>query len=215
MMNLFLALLFMQSRADYLDFIYLTEPVVDWRMHDGSPAPDLHAICAEMKYNYIEEKTNLDRLQKELKAAVALPLDDAGVAKIEDIKKGIVQCTERLMFLAKPEWNSEVLDFNFVWNLWELGENPNKRLLKGTMKVLNDRYKGEFSPRVVNELSVGYQKDFYMDEPWDYFKYRTTGTFLEACQFLPTLEFELKIQIEHPPLQLVHDQLFFLKGAKP
>lgn len=206
-----------QVKADYFDYTLLLEPELLWKIDGTDSHPDLKSICSDMKYNYIEENRALKELKVELKKAIELPLDDQQALNIKSIKKAIQERASHLIHLARPEWNSEIVDFEVQWLLPKDFEPQIHRIR--SYEVLGVYYKGERSGQSMKKFSAQFKYHPLPNQiPYSYFEYSSKGTFLEICQFIPTLEFEIEALIEFReffPTILHGTQWFFLRGHAP
>ncbi len=205
-LSLLAVLFFHPVRADYLDHIFLLEPEITWAIDEGGPA-DLRAQCAQMKYNYLEETAKLSELKRQLHRAVQSPLTDSQIVTIELLKRQILEATRRLIHLAKAEWNSENISFRVRW--W-LPEQLDRQTVKiSSFKINASYFKGHLTEPPGLELInfelmwfpglTPYRGSLY------YLDFNGRGSFLEVCQHLQTLEFEVEAKVSW----------LFLLGTKP
>lgn len=205
--------------ADYLDYTFIEDPEISLISDDGV-YKDLKSICGEMKFNYLDESKRLRELKMQLDTAVLQPLTEDQLQLIENLKQGIHESSERIRFLSRPEWNTE--SFHYVIRWW-LGEDYARKMRKITgFEVTDAYYKGEFAGYQARNL---YRSSLFIDsrsvpkakKDWQHFDFSARGTFLEICQFAPTLELEVRatfVFVDLPGLRPL-SHMFYLKGRLP
>jgi len=207
------------AQADYLDYTFVDNPEFFVLLDDGNYI-DVRPVCAQMKYSYLQEMKSLKEMKAQMDLAVQQPLTSELLSYIDDLKKGIHERTERLIFLAKPEWNTESFYYVIRWWLGEEFSTANRKITSYEIKAAY--YKGEFAgslaPNLIrNSIEVPGYKVPKAKKNWRHFDFYSRGTYLELCQFAPTLEFEVQTGfyfVDLPGLrQLSH--MFFLKGRVP
>lgn len=190
-----LILVFLQpAQANYLDYVFNTEPEILVQRDDKRDI-SLNSVCAEMKYNYLEEMTKFHKLKAEIDRSVQQPVTDQQVAQIEVLKSHLQQATNHLIFLAKPEWNSEILTFALRW--WLPAEFNDDNVDLDSIEVRNLYYKSERAGYLAPRLRIddlGWPWGPSSSAPRRYYEFRSRGTYLELCQFASTLEFEVKLK---------------------
>jgi len=177
----FMLFLLQPVQAHYMDHTFLTEPKVVVVRDDRRDVP-VASVCGEMKYNYLQEMTKLRELKSQLNWAVQQPLTDSQTELVKKLKEQLQQATDRLIFLAKPEWNEEVLSFYLTWEFPQGSNYESKDLEKIEVQSLYYRGvpAGNLAPLLINsDRSLHYS---------------SRGTYLEICQFVSTLEIEVKAQ---------------------
>jgi hypothetical protein len=220
LLNLLTFLFMLPVRADYLDFTFLDNPEIKIVSNSG-PQALLKTVCDEMKYNYLEELKKFHEKKAQLDVAVGQPLTDTQLVLIKELKTEISQATKRLVFLSKPEWNSPVLKYVVRWWLPEDYLTTDRNVVRFTVTDLY--YKGEFagplSRQIFKRFETYYVRGAYFPQKRtrQILEYAATGTYLELCQFVATLEVE--VQVEYVFVDWVlpspGTHMFFLKGRAP
>lgn len=175
-------------QANYLDHTFLTEPKVVVR-RDNRHVP-LASVCAEMKYNYIQEMTLLRNIKAQLDWAAQQPITDQQAEMVKALKEQIQTSVDHLVFLAKPEWNEENLE---IYLSWEFPQES--RIYPQKIEVMSLYYKGEPAVNLAPLITISSGG----------LMYNSRGTLLEACQFIPTLEIEVRMQYKWFPRSLCPD----------
>lgn len=168
-------------QANYLDHVFLTEPEIVVKRDDGSNVP-VASVCTGMKYNYLQEMTRLRDLKAQLDWAVQQPLTDQQSELVKNLRLQLQQSANRLAFLARPEWNDELLSFYLRWQFPQGpgGGSKNLEKIEVTSLYYKDEPAGNLAPLLI-------KSDRFL-------QYESRGTYLEVCQFISTLEIEVNVQ---------------------
>lgn len=182
-------------------------------------SPALGAICRQMQSNHLEDLDALERTYQQLASST-----DAD--QISEFLGQIKEISSRIRFLARPEWNSESIPVEITWDIPNsfffdnseylalkqavrnapVGRAPELAKYLITMpgyvsekSLVKAEYLNSENQQIIKFLSL--KPDDYRDE---YSKDRSflirlkkNVTTLEACQFLTTMIFEVKINYSH------------------
>jgi hypothetical protein len=199
---------------DYSRYDYLSAPEIYTERMESRQPVDLKAVCSEMIYNYQEEKARIEKLKVELTQLAGLPLTDEVTAQIDRNKDEIHLALQHLLFLSRPEWNEEVLNVSLIWFL----NNYNfKDKRVRNPQILSSKFNGLTDGGVDRYFHLGAFPIFKVDPDWPpFFIFHKKTAFLEACQSLSSLEYEVVVQktcILYP--DNCGQAYFILKGKNP
>jgi len=223
-LNILGLLIFLPAKADYLDYKFFVNPEISVLRDDRQDIP-LQAVCADMKYNYLEESERLKSLKAQMDWAVQQPLTDDQVIQISKIKTALRETAARLIHLSNPDWSAEVMNYWVVWRLPDEYDSTEKNFVKA--EVSDIYYKGSFAGHLAPQIEL-YGVFPALSEPpripglppvkryVRYVKFFSRGTYFDLCQFIPTLQIEMKVNYYLMFFKgKLHEEMFFLKGRKP
>lgn len=181
--------------------------------------PGLHAVCRQMHGNHLQDLDTLESLYQE----VAQSTDADHISGLVDQIKEI---SSRIRFLARPDWNSENIPVEITWDIPNsfFFDNSEYLALKQAVRdapvgrapelakyfitmpghvseksLIKAEYLNSENQDIIKFFSL--KPDDYRDE---YSKDRSflirlkkNVTALEACQFLKTIMFEVKINYSY------------------
>lgn len=185
--------------------------------------PGLRNICRQMTSDHLNDIAELNQLYKELKLVIDQNYFADNSEKISSLVNQIKEYSGRIQYLSKPEWNTETIPIQLTWTVsndlffdnsdylklkgevqakWS-GRPPNlykyitynvdhvseKKLI--STKFLNST-KSDISEFLSLDGSSDYRSEYARDRSF-VIVYKKNVTALEACQFLKTLLFEVKI----------------------
>lgn len=197
-----------------VEFVWPPEPeqVIVLEGRNEISSPGLGDICRQMQSNHLEDLDVLERAYQRLTVST-----DAD--QISEILKQIKKISTRIRFLAKPEWNSENIPIVIRWDVPNSFFFDNSEYLKIKAAIRSGEWDnlGKFvlSPPgyvldkalikaeylnaenndIIKFLSLNpddYRSEYLSDRSF-LIKLKKNVTALEACQFLKTLTFEVKI----------------------
>jgi hypothetical protein len=199
--------------AQFEDYVFLSTPEFYWSTDGNEPRSDLPKICANISYNYFDELKKMKQLKEKLNDILNEPISDIQVIELENIKLKILEVNSRLKFLANPDWNKEVLNLKIQWVLPK-SINPEMTPIH-SYRILGANYLNQQDASVIDYFFFWfdygifvYHKDFY------YFHYTKKTTYLEACQFISSLTFQVEIQFEmkhFAPVSIPRSKKLFLE----
>jgi hypothetical protein len=213
MLQLILLFLNFSFAQDFSKFEFLTSPEIYTTKIRSQEQINISPICAEMKYNYAEEKAKLDALKLVLNKLTQMPLTDDVVSDIEKTKNEMHDCLGHLTFLSKPEWNTQVVDLYVVWYLTNY---DHKEHAVKNKEVLSAYYKGERNGKIIEYLDLNLRIYDIFPHKVPFFLYSSRTTYLDACQNTASLEFEVKSDVTCYFSPIPCNQAYFiLKGQNP
>lgn len=191
------------AETDYSTYLFLDKPERLWLPDASGNRPDIEAICKQMKYNYHEElerlRVNKIKLSDGLKASLNMTPTPEQLQLLTFYKSEISSAVSHLNFLAKPEWNVEVVNYTLRWALpprYGVGDHKIKGYEALSVRYLNQQNGRPLAYfRSKSEFFFRYELHRYMKE--FYFEYAKTSTYLEVCQFIPSLKFEIELTTEY------------------
>ena len=187
----------LSSRADYFSYQFLNKPIVRFGPDAGYKRVELNEMCPLLKYDYVSEKMQMEQIRKNLIDLSQQDLTPDRVQLIDSLKNQLHEKLSRLTYLSGAQWNTEMLSFSVRWRLSEI--DPTFFTVR-KFDVTSVRYLNEQNGSLLNFLRFG--RDYTIDKkvPYYFIEYAKRGTYLELCQFVKTLSFEVNLGIQNPLL---------------
>ncbi len=209
----------------YGSFLLPTQPQAIVMKSTGSynlRSPALKAVCQQMSSDHLADIAALNELNTDLRNLIGRADWINFSGEIESLVKQIAELSRRIRFIAKPEWNSEIIPAEIKWiipysfffkasewhELQNRGAVVDKVLLQSDFLGFNNKSVAKYFLFETPEWRSQFEEEHSF-----VLSYRKNVTFLEACQFLKTLQFVVRISyVDYLLGTQIHDEKILFLG---